>query len=171
MPSRRVEKDRSELEQPIYDGNIFEWVGQRRTEFDRKTFREKCGDEGLLAMPEKSARMYGVKTFEHASDRLELVCQDTLNMLPAFDDRVLRDTEAWKTSLLPRLKEFLLGLPSEDGRLPTGDRCARHDRVRGRRDSRHEVWTCYGDRAAITGARHLVGQRPATLGSVAHLGL
>lgn len=101
----------------IYDGNIFEWVGQRRTEFDRKTFREKCGDEGLLARPEKSARMYGVKTFEHASDRLELVCKGTLNLVSAFDDRFIRDTEAWKASLQPQLKEFLLGLPAEEGRL------------------------------------------------------
>lgn len=101
----------------IYDGNVFEWVGQRRTEFDRKTFREKCGDEGLLAEPEKSTRMYGVKTFEHASDRLELVCEDTLNMVPAFDDRFIRDTNAWKASLLPRLKEFLMKLPAEDGHL------------------------------------------------------
>lgn len=101
----------------IYDGNIFEWVGQRRTEFDRRTFREKCGDEGLLATPEKSARMFGVKTFEHASDRLELVCDDTLNMVQAFDDRFIRDTGAWKTSLQPSLKEYLLKLPAEDGRL------------------------------------------------------
>lgn len=101
----------------IYDGNIFEWVGQQRSEFDHKTFREKCGDEGLLAAPEKSARMYGVKTFEHASDRLELRCHGVLNMVPEFDDRFIRDIGAWKAVLQPRLKEFLLNLPTEGGRL------------------------------------------------------
>lgn len=101
----------------IYDGNIYEWVGQQRFEFDRKTFREKCGDEGLLAAPERSGRVFGVKTFEHASDRLELVCEDTLNMVPAFNERFIRDVKAWKTSLQPLLKDFLLGLPAEDGRL------------------------------------------------------
>ena len=38
-------------------------------------------------------------------------------MVPAFDDRFIRDTNAWKASLQPRLKEFLLKLPAEDGHL------------------------------------------------------
>ena len=101
----------------IYDGNIFEWVGQRRMEFDRKTFREKCGDEGLLAAGAASSRVYGVKTFEHPFDRLEDRCHDVLNLVSEFDDRFIRDADAWKTSLQPQLKAFLLALPASDGRL------------------------------------------------------
>jgi hypothetical protein len=101
----------------IYDGNIFEWVGQRRMAFDRKTFREKCGDEGLIAQATTSNRVYGIKTFEHALDRLEDRCHDVLNMVPEFDERFVRDTDAWKASLQPRLKAFLLQLPTIDGRL------------------------------------------------------
>jgi hypothetical protein len=101
----------------IYDGNIFEWVGQRRTEFDQKTLREKCGDEGLLTNRAASKRVYGVKTFEHAFDRLEDRCHDVLNLVSEFDDRFIRDTNAWKTSLQPQLKAFLLGLHASEGRL------------------------------------------------------
>ncbi len=101
----------------IYDGNIFEWVGQRRAEFDRKTFREKCGDEGLLAPPVAASRVYGVKTFEHAFDRLEDRCHEVLNMVSEFDDRFVRDPQAWRSSLLPRLSAFLKGLPAPEGRV------------------------------------------------------
>jgi hypothetical protein len=85
--------------------------------FDRKTFREKCGDEGLIAQATTSNRVYGIKTFEHALDRLEDRCHDVLNMVPEFDERFVRDTDAWKASLQPRLKAFLLQLPTIDGRL------------------------------------------------------
>jgi hypothetical protein len=101
----------------IYDGNIFEWVGQRRMEFDRKTFREKCGDEGLLASPTASRRVYGIKTFEHPIDRLEDRCHEVLNLVSEFDDRFIRDSNSWKTRLQPQLKGFLSGLPTSDGRL------------------------------------------------------
>jgi hypothetical protein len=101
----------------VYDGNIFEWVGQRRMEFDRKTFREKCSDEGLLAANAASSRVYGVKTFEHAFDRLEDRCHDVLNLVSEFDHPFIRDLDAWKTSLQPQLKAFLLALPVSDGRL------------------------------------------------------
>ena len=102
----------------IYDSNIFEWVGQKRMAFDRKTFKEKCAQEGLLAeRPQSKTQIFGVKTFEHALDRLENRCTDVLNMLSDFDDRSIRDTSDWRDSLLPQLKEFLLRLPSSDGRL------------------------------------------------------
>jgi hypothetical protein len=101
----------------IYDGNIFEWVGQRRMEFDRKTFREKCGDEGLLTAHAGPSRTYGVKSFEHAFDRLEDSCHDVLNFVSEFDDRFVVDASAWQKSLQPQLKAFLLGLTASDGRL------------------------------------------------------
>ena len=101
----------------IYDGNIFEWVGQRRMEFDRKSFREKCGDEGLLHVKAPSSKVYGLKTFEHALDRLEDRCDAVLNLVSEFDDRFIRDPRAWNTSLQPQLKAFLSGLPASDGRV------------------------------------------------------
>ncbi len=101
----------------IYDANIFEWVGQRRTEFDRKTLREKCGDEGLLAKPTPSRRVYGVKSFEHPFDRLEDRCAEVLNLVSEFEERFIRNTSSWRYTLQPRLREFLSKLPMADGRL------------------------------------------------------
>lgn len=102
----------------IYDSNIFEWVGQKRMVFDRKSFKDKCAQEGLLAEKSCSNRqLFGVKTFEHTLDRLENRCVDVLNLLSEFDERSILDTNAWRNTLLPRLKEFLLRLPAPDGRL------------------------------------------------------
>jgi hypothetical protein len=101
----------------VYDSNIFEWVGQRRTVFDRKTFREKCTQEGLLVSRSKSVSLYGIKSFEHALDRLEDRCEDVLNLVPEFNDRLIRDDAAWCSKLVPRLKTFLTGVPAPDGRV------------------------------------------------------
>lgn len=101
----------------IYDSNIFEWVGQRRMIFDRRTFKAKCSQEGLLAKRPTTAAIYGVKSFEHAFDRLEDRCARVLNMVAKFDDRSIRDDSAWHTTLLPELRRFLTALPAEDGRL------------------------------------------------------
>ncbi len=102
----------------IYDSNIFEWVGQRRMVFDRKEFRDKCAQEGLLADKPRGARqIFGVKSFEHALDRLENRCVEVLNLVSEFDDREIRNTRAWRDTLVPRLKEFLLRVPAPDGRV------------------------------------------------------
>lgn len=100
-----------------YDSNIFEWVGQRRMVFDRKLFREKCEQEGLLATPKKSVALYGVKSFEHALDRLENRCVRVLNLVPEFNDRMIREETAWRDTLVPKLKEFLAVVPVLDGRM------------------------------------------------------
>ncbi len=102
----------------IYDSNIFEWVGQNRMVFSREEFKEKCAQEGLLAVKSrKSKQLFGIKTFEHALDRLENRCVDVLNMQSEFNERAIRDTNSWRGSLVPRLQEFLLRLPTLDGRL------------------------------------------------------
>jgi hypothetical protein len=72
-------------------------------EFDRKTLREKCGDEGLLHAKLPSSKIYGVKTFEHALDRLEDRCASVLNLVSEFDARFIRDAGAWNASLQPQL--------------------------------------------------------------------
>ncbi|KQW43303.1 MULTISPECIES: SAVED domain-containing protein [unclassified Roseateles] len=102
----------------IYDGNIFEWVGQRRMVFDRKDFKEKCAQEGLLAAkPRDVPKVFGVKAFEHPLDRLENRCVDVLNLVREFDERAIRDTAAWRDRLLPSLTGFLLRVPAPDGRI------------------------------------------------------
>ncbi len=101
----------------IYDSNIFEWVGQRRMVFDRKEFRDKCEQEGLLVTPAKKVVAYGVKSFEHQFDRLEDRCKDVLNLVSEFEERFIRDVEAWRTTLLPQLRKFLSSAPIFDGRL------------------------------------------------------
>lgn len=101
----------------IYDTNIFEWVGQGRIEFDSDSFRAKCEQEGLLAPKGGSMVAYGVKSFEHAFDRLEDRCADVLNFVPAFNDRQIQDVSAWRGSLLPQLQQFLRAIPAPDGRL------------------------------------------------------
>lgn len=101
----------------IYDANVFEWVGQRRYCFDRQEFREKCAQEGLLAERPIVIPAYGIKTFEHQLDRLEDRCVATLDLVPEFDDRQVRDAQAWRHTLLPALKQFLRGAQPTAGRL------------------------------------------------------
>lgn len=102
----------------MYDSNIFEWVGQRRMVFDRKQFRDKCAQEGLLVdRPSSSRRIFGIKSFEHALDRLENRCVEVLDLVPEFDERAIRNTAAWRDTLVPRIKEFLLRVPASDGRV------------------------------------------------------
>lgn len=100
-----------------YDSNIFEWVGQRRTEFDRSSFRAKCAQEGLLSTPKKSMELYGIKSFEHALDRLENRCVQVLDLVSEFDGRAVREHAAWRDRLVPKLTEFLTAVPAKDGRM------------------------------------------------------
>lgn len=102
----------------VYDSNIFEWVGQRRMAFNRKDFKEKCEQEGLLATkPIVTPKMFGVKAFEHALDRLENRCVEVLSFTPEFDERAIRDPASWRDTLVPRLRDFLLRIPTIDGRI------------------------------------------------------
>lgn len=102
----------------LYDSNIFEWVGHQRTEYTRESFRDQCAQEGLLASkPANPVYTFGVKTFEHALDRLDNRCAEVLNLVSEFDERIIRNTDAWRDSLLPRLREYLLKLPTRDGRI------------------------------------------------------
>ncbi|MBX9964169.1 MAG: SAVED domain-containing protein [Burkholderiales bacterium] len=102
----------------IYDSNVFEWVGQRRMVFDRKSLRDRCAQEGLFADNATASRqIFGVKSFEHPLDRLENRCVEVLNLVSEFDDRAIRSTVAWRDTLVPRINEFLLRVPTPDGRV------------------------------------------------------
>lgn len=91
----------------VYDDIIFQWLGQGRLQFDRKTFREACKRENLLISGGRVHVVFGVKSFEHSFDRLEERCTTALNLVSHFDDRVIREQSEWASTLYPKLKGFL----------------------------------------------------------------
>jgi hypothetical protein len=91
----------------IYDDVVRQWAAQGRNVFDRKSFREACQQEGLLRAGLPASVVFGVKSFEHPIDRPEDRCVAVLDLIPEFDDRFIRDSGAWRATLLPRLTDFL----------------------------------------------------------------
>lgn len=93
----------------VYDDAPYKWLGQGRLEFDAVSLRKKCEDEGLLAgpAPKPEPKVFGVKSFEHAFDRLEDSCDEHLNLVPSFQDRYIRPDSSWRQDLYPRLGEFI----------------------------------------------------------------
>lgn len=61
---------------------------------------------------------FGVKTFEHALGHHDNRCVEVLDLVPEFDERSIRNTDAWRDSLPTRLREFLLRLATREGRIP-----------------------------------------------------
>jgi hypothetical protein len=90
-----------------YDDLVFQWMAQGRLEFDRSGFRSICTREGLLGSAEGGPRVFGVKSFEHAFDRLEERCHAVLDLIPTFDERYIRSEEDWEAKLYPALRTFL----------------------------------------------------------------
>ena len=74
----------SNQETLIYDDIVFKWMAQGRLEFNRMTFREACKREELLGHSEDRPCVYGVKSFEHAFDRLEDRCEGVLDLVSGF---------------------------------------------------------------------------------------
>ena len=91
----------------IYDDIIYQWASQGRLVFDRKTFRQACAQDGLLERERSRSIVFGIKSFEHAFDSLEDRCVKVLDLVSEFDERFIRDTAAWRNSLLPKLRQFL----------------------------------------------------------------
>ena len=102
-----LRKDPSHRSTFVYDDIVFQWMAQGRLEFNRKTFREACRQEGLLGQAQDRPHVYGVKSFEHAFDRLEERCDDVLDFVPVFDERYIRDNADWQAKLYPELQGFL----------------------------------------------------------------
>lgn len=100
-----------------YDDTVFQWMAQGRLEFDRAAFRSVCAREGLLSQGDGRPRVYGVKSFEHPIDRLELRCDRVLNLVPSFDERYIRSDADWETGLYPALKSFLMDAADDAPRL------------------------------------------------------
>ncbi len=91
-----------------YDDLTFQWLGQGRLEFDSQTFREVCKSEGLFDEERSERIIFGVKSFEHAFDRLEDRCEKTLNLIQYFNERSIRQQDDWTNVLYLQLKDFLL---------------------------------------------------------------
>lgn len=92
-----------------YDDLIFKLHGQGRKEFDRESFKALVHDEGLLAGPKEPAKtIVGVKSFMHPIDNIEARAAKTLNLVPKFDGRFLKDELDWETDIFPALRSFVL---------------------------------------------------------------
>lgn len=101
---RRVPAHKSAF---FYDDLIFQWMAQGRLEFDEQSLRAACTEEGLFGDQQERPSVYGVKSFEHAFDRLEDRCDEVLNFVPVFEQRFIRNDDDWSTKLYPELSEFL----------------------------------------------------------------
>jgi hypothetical protein len=102
---RRVPQSESSF---VYDDIAFQWLAQGRLEFNRTEFRDACRREGLFDKDSSSPEVFGVKSFEHAFDRLENRCTVVLDLIPHFDERAIRDQQDWTRDIYPRLKDFLI---------------------------------------------------------------
>ncbi len=111
---RRIPPNQSAF---AYDDVVFQWMAQGRLDFDRSGFRAICAREDLLGSAQGGPRVYGVKSFEHAIDRLEERCHAVLDLIPAFDERYIRSDSDWESSLYPALRSFLLTAAKDQPRL------------------------------------------------------
>ena len=111
---RRVPSNESAF---FYDDLVYQWMGQNRLEFDRMSFTRACDREGILVTSTPEASTLGVKSFEHAFDRLEDHCEEVLNLVPEFDQRYIRSDSDWSKELHPKLKRFLVAAASSHDRL------------------------------------------------------
>jgi len=111
---RRIPENESSFP---YDDLPFQWMAQGRVEFDRKSFREICSKENLLAAGGAGPQVYGVKSFEHPLDRLQDRCVEVLDFVPEFDERYIRSDSDWANKLYPALRTFLISAASKTDRL------------------------------------------------------
>ncbi len=100
-----------------YDDLVFQWMSQGRVEFDRESFKALCASEGLFGETLERSKVYGVKSFEHAFDRLEDRCDEVLNLVPVFDERFIREEADWSATLYPELSGFLRSAARDRPRL------------------------------------------------------
>lgn len=114
MGLRRVPANESAF---FYDDLVYQWVGQRRLEFDRQSFRDACHREGILETSTPMPKVFGVKSFEHAFDRLEDRCSEVLDLVPVFDERYIRSDTDWSMKLYPELRKFLAKAASDHEKL------------------------------------------------------
>ena len=91
-----------------YDDLIMKLHAQERNEFDRDSFRDLCNDEHLLDKKSGGPTMLGVRSFMHPIDDLESRTDKAINLVPFFDGRYIRDPAAWKATVFPELRDFVI---------------------------------------------------------------
>jgi hypothetical protein len=102
----------------FYDDLIAKLHAQGRTTFDRQSFRDMCNSENLLDdTRERNPVTVGVRSFMHPIDNLEARCDQTLNLVPHFDGRYIRDEADWSGRVLPELSEFIVKAAQSNDRL------------------------------------------------------
>jgi hypothetical protein len=93
----------------FYDDLIGKLHAQGRKEFDRDAFRDMCEQERLFDKDrERNSVTIGVRSFMHPIDNLEARCDQTLNLVPHFEGRFIRNAQAWNDTLFPELRDFVL---------------------------------------------------------------
>lgn len=97
-----------------YDSVVNSWMAQGRRMFDRNDLRRACDREGLLTERKARPVAYGVKSFEHAIDPLQLRCTKVLDLVSEFDERFIKKQSAWKDVLYPCLEAFLTRAAAND---------------------------------------------------------
>lgn len=103
---RRISPSESSF---VYDDVIRKLHAQGRKVFDRKSFREMVADEKLLAGDQPPARTtIGVRSFVHPINPIEARSTRTLDLVPQFEGRYLRDGHDWHGTVYPELQNFVL---------------------------------------------------------------
>ncbi len=93
----------------FYDDVIAKLHAQGRSTFDRQSFKDMCASEKLLDDGHgKNPVSIGVRSFMHPYDNLEARCDETLNLVPHFDGRYIRDEADWAARVLPELRAFIV---------------------------------------------------------------
>jgi hypothetical protein len=93
----------------FYDDLIAKLHAQGRSIFDRQSFKDMCASEKLLYDGhDKNPVTIGVRSFMHPFDNLEARCDETLNLVPHFDGRYIRDEADWAARVLPELRAFIV---------------------------------------------------------------
>jgi hypothetical protein len=93
----------------IYDDLIVKLAGQGRLEFDRDGFLDMCRRENLLDPRDtpRTTLTIGVRSFMHPIDNLEERCTRSLNLVPYFEGRYIRNPDDWQSKIYPALQTFL----------------------------------------------------------------
>jgi hypothetical protein len=91
-----------------YDDLIMKLHAQGRNEFDRESFRDLCNDEKLLDKKSGSPSTLGVRSFMHPIDDLEARTDKSINLVPHFDGRYIRDPSKWRSHVFPELRDFII---------------------------------------------------------------
>lgn len=92
----------------IYDDLIKKLHAQGRNTFDAACFRDLVGSEGLLAPSQPRPLTLGVRSFMHPIDDIEARSDQSVNLVPHFDGRYIRDPAAWKAKIFPETQRFLV---------------------------------------------------------------